>query len=73
MILFDGYMGKILITGDFRYEYSMVLENPILFPPKFRDEVNKKELVEKMEGISLHIDEMVFDNTYCNEMFQFYT
>ena len=24
-----------------------------------------------MRGIGLHIDEMVFDNTYCNENFKF--
>ena len=24
MILFKGYMGTILFTGDFRYEYAMV-------------------------------------------------
>ena len=36
MILFRGYMGTILFTGDFRYEYAMVKENPILFPPRFR-------------------------------------
>lgn len=24
-----------------------------------------------MSGISVHIDEMIFDNTYCNEVFQF--
>ena len=26
-----------------------------------------------MEGISLHIDEMIFDNTYCNQVFNFQT
>lgn len=24
-----------------------------------------------MSGISLHVDELVFDNTYCNEFFKF--
>ena len=32
MIFFQGYMGSILFTGDFRYNYSMVEENQILFP-----------------------------------------
>lgn len=36
MILFRGYMGTILFTGDFRYEYAMVKENSILFPPQLR-------------------------------------
>jgi DNA cross-link repair 1B protein len=35
-ILFKGYMGTILFTGDFRYEYAMVKENSILFPPRLR-------------------------------------
>lgn len=26
-----------------------------------------------MEGISLHVDEMIFDNTYCNQVFNFQT
>lgn len=24
-----------------------------------------------MKGISIHIDEMIFDNTYCNNNFKF--
>ena len=36
MILFRGYMGTILFTGDFRYEYAMVKENSIFFPPQLR-------------------------------------
>ena len=36
MILFRGYMGTILFTGDFRYEYSMIKENNLLFPPRLR-------------------------------------
>jgi hypothetical protein len=24
-----------------------------------------------MKGISIHIDEMIFDNTYCNQHFKF--
>jgi Cft2 family RNA processing exonuclease len=39
MIWFSGYMGNILFTGDFRYEYAMVRENPILFPPHLRDDI----------------------------------
>ena len=36
MILFVGFMGSILFTGDFRYSLQMVLNNPILFPPHLR-------------------------------------
>jgi DNA cross-link repair 1B protein len=39
MILFRGYMGTILFTGDFRYEYSMVQENSILFPLHLRKQI----------------------------------
>ena len=28
-------------------------------------------MVEQMQGISLKIDEMIFDNTYCHPMFSF--
>jgi hypothetical protein len=64
-------MGTIFFTGDFRYEYSMVNDNPLLFPPRLRNHQNKKEVIENMEGISIKIDEMIFDNTYCNKEFKF--
>ena len=64
-------MGTILFTGDFRYNFKMVTENPILFPPKIRLNLTKPEEVEEMRGISIQIDEMIFDNTYCNENFKF--
>jgi DNA cross-link repair 1B protein len=73
MILFRGYMGTILFTGDFRYEYPMVKENPILFPPRLRQYKEKKDEVERMSGISIKVDEMIFDNTYCNKAFKFET
>lgn len=36
MILFKGYMGTILHTGDFRFNQSMIDDNPILFPLSLR-------------------------------------
>ena len=45
MILFEGYMGTILFTGDFRYNFDMVRENPILFPPNLRSDLMKREEV----------------------------
>lgn len=42
MILFQGFMGTILFTGDFRYEYSMVTENPELFPASLREHHTKQ-------------------------------
>ena len=69
MVLFDGYMGRILFTGDFRFSKKMLSENPILFPPFLK---SIEESVSS-QPTSIHIDEMVFDNTYCNEMFNFGT
>ncbi len=45
MLLLKGYMGTILFTGDFRYNFDMVKENSILFPPALRNQLNKKDLV----------------------------
>lgn len=42
MILFQGFMGSILFTGDFRYNYSMVEENNILFPLEKRENHTKR-------------------------------
>ena len=42
MILFKGFMGTILFTGDFRYTFDMVRENPILFPIHKREGLNKQ-------------------------------
>ncbi|KAM3132027.1 hypothetical protein pb186bvf_015911 [Paramecium bursaria] len=50
--LFEGYMGTILHTGDFRFNPSM-LDYKLL--------------------LSKSIDEMIFDNTYCNPEFDFPT
>lgn len=58
MFLFRGYMGTILHTGDFRFNKTMITDNPILFP-------NNNE--------AILIDELIFDNTYCDPMFNFPT
>jgi DNA cross-link repair 1B protein len=47
-------MGTIFFTGDFRFSQNMILNNDILFPDK---------------KAAIHIDEMIFDNTYCDPMF----
>jgi DNA cross-link repair 1B protein len=51
MYLFQGFMGTILHTGDFRFTEEMTIESPKIF--------------------SSIIDELIFDNTYCNPMFNF--
>jgi len=63
MILFDGYMGTILHTGDFRFREEMITENEYLYPLVKKTKNNEK--------CSIHIDELIFDNTYCNPMFNF--
>lgn len=55
-------MGTILHTGDFRFTPSM-FDNPILFPYYLRNELNSK--------ISIHIDELLYDNTFCDKVFKF--
>ncbi|KAL4462021.1 hypothetical protein ABPG74_000866 [Tetrahymena malaccensis] len=63
MILFKGYMGTIFHTGDFRFNQSMIECNPILFPPELR--------TKNLQNCSIQIDEMIYDNTYCNPAFNF--
>ena len=63
MILFQGYMGTILHTGDFRFHPKILSEHVYLFPPNKRN--------KKGEKCSLHIDELILDNTFCDPIFQF--
>jgi len=62
MILFKGYMGTILHTGDFRFDKRMLYENSLLYPPHLR-------CFAKVEQCSIHIDELIFDNTFCDPAF----
>lgn len=63
MILFRGYMGTIFHTGDFRFHQGMIENNPVLFPLTLRN----KDYIK----CSIHIDEMIFDDTYCDPVFKF--
>ena len=63
MILFQGFMGTILHTGDFRFRDEMIMENEYLYPTAKNSKTK--------EYCSIHIDELIFDNTYCNPMFTF--
>lgn len=63
MILFDGFMGTILHTGDFRFCDEMIMENKILYPEYL--------LNSELSKCSIHIDELIIDNTYCDPMFDF--
>jgi len=64
MFLFRGYMGTILHTGDARFCDAM-FEDPVLYPPEKRNKLNYK--------CSIHIDELIFDNTYLHPTFNFPT
>jgi len=63
LILFQGYMGTILHTGDMRFKEEWFKTNPILYPPEKANKFNYK--------CSIHIDELIFDNTYLNPVFNF--
>jgi len=63
MILFKGYMGTILHTGDLRFDEKLIYENPSLYPKELRN--------KELKNCSIHIDELIFDNTFCDPIFQF--
>ena len=65
MILFEGYMGTILHTGDFRFTKKMLTEMTRLYPAY---KANRQ-----IEECSIHIDELILDDTYCDPMFKFPT
>jgi len=65
MLLFEGYMGTILHTGDFRFTKRMFEENTILYPPRKSNPDN--------EECAIHIDELILDDTYCDPIFKFPT
>jgi DNA cross-link repair 1B protein len=65
MYLFEGYFGRIFHTGDFRFNERMLEDNLYLFPEELRNKEKK--------GCALKVDEMIFDNTYCNPYFDFPT
>jgi len=63
MVLFRGYIGTILHTGDFRFNPIMLQQLDLLYPVLNRNIENK--------GCSIHIDELVLDDTYCDSIFKF--
>lgn len=63
LILFKGYMGTVLHTGDFRFHVSMITENEILYPKHLR--------TPDLARCSIQIDELILDNTYCDPIFKF--
>ena len=63
MVLLEGYFGRYLYTGDFRFEKSIFQNMNELYPPL---RVNPD-----FDGCSIHIDKMWLDNTFCDERFDF--
>ena len=63
MLLFQGYMGTILHTGDFRFHNELIINNSILYPAFKRNSDFTK--------CSIHIDELILDDTYCDPIFTF--
>jgi len=63
MILFSGYMGTILHTGDFRFTPKMLTELKDLYPETRRNSQN--------QGVSIEIDEVILDATFCDPIFKF--
>lgn len=57
MVLFLGYFGNILYSGDLRYHDKLLKENHFLFNPD--------------GSLNYPIDELIFDNTYCDPLFAF--
>ena len=63
MILFEGYFGRILHTGDMRFHKDMIGANSMLYPPN--------KVTNDLDGCSVEVDEMILDNTFCDPVFQF--
>lgn len=61
MILLEGYFGRVLHTGDMRFNYKMIHANPELYPI----------INQNYDNCSLPIDEVILDNTYCDPIFIF--
>lgn len=58
-------MGTILHTGDMRFDEKLIYSNPILYPKELRN--------KDLRFCSIPIDELIFDNTFCDPVFQFGT
>lgn len=64
MFLVKGKFGNILYTGDFRYTKEM-LKSEFLYP---KSKYNKEEF-----EISIPINHLILDNTYCDTKYKFPT
>ena len=46
-----------------RFNISMIYNNPVLYPSDLRN--------AELTGCSIHIDELILDNTFCDPIFKF--
>ena len=56
-------MGTIIHTGDFRFHQGMITDNPVLYPLNLR--------TANLARCSIPVDEVIFDNTFCDPVFKF--
>ena len=86
MFLFDGPLGTFFHTGDARFDDFMFDEFKVLFPNHLGERdfrpiverggsapVQKNSLQKVLCQVpeSVHIDELILDNTYCDPIFRF--
>lgn len=63
MVLLEGYFGRFLYTGDFRFDKNKFRSYSYLYPPENYNEI--------FEECSRPIDKLWLDNTFCNPKFKF--
>ena len=85
MMLFKGPLGTFFHTGDSRFDDYMFDDYKVLFPNHLgkRDFIPIQDsgtntLMKKVDDTvvcqvpeSIHIDELILDNTYCDPIFRF--
>ena len=63
MVLIEGYMGKILYTGDIRFDRDIFEKYEQIYPPEIRN--------ERFSDCSKPIDVLYLDNTFLKKNFDF--
>lgn len=57
MILFIGYFGTVLYSGDLRFHQNVIDSNPFFF--------------NEDGSTKIQVDELILDNTFCDPVFDF--
>jgi|JI6StandDraft_1071083.scaffolds.fasta_scaffold04797_14 DNA cross-link repair 1B protein len=63
MILFEGYFGRVLHTGDIRFNRQVFEQYDLLYPSNVRN--------AEFEACAKHVDVLHLDNTFCDPVFEF--